>query len=138
MSRDLNVAAAVIIDGDRILAAKRSHGELAGGWEFPGGKLEPGETAVQACIREVHEELGVIIDNVTPFVSLDYEYPSFHMNLQTFTCRIAEGSPAPLDHEELRWLTGDELGSVAWLPADTQVVNALRAYLLNSGSLTGH
>lgn len=137
MSRDLNVAAAVIIDGDRILAAKRSHGELAGGWEFPGGKLEPGETAMQACIREVHEELGVVIDSVTPFVNLDYEYPSFHMNLQTFTCRIAEGSPTLLDHEELRWLTGDELDSVAWLPADTQVVNALRAYLLNSGSLTG-
>ena len=87
MDKNLNVAAAVIIDGDRILAAQRSHGELAGGWEFPGGKIEDGETAEEACVREVREELGVTVADLKPFVSLEYEYPSFHMDLQTFTCR---------------------------------------------------
>ena len=136
MDKNLNVAAAVIIDGDRILAAQRSHGELAGGWEFPGGKIEDGETAEEACIREVREELGVTVADLKPFVSLEYEYPSFHMDLQTFTCRIVEGTPAITEHAELRWLTGEELDSVPWLPADIQVINALKAYLLNSGSFT--
>ncbi len=136
VEKDLSVAAAVIIDGNRILAAQRSHGELAGGWEFPGGKIEPGETAEGACIREVQEEIGVTIADLKPFVSLEYEYPSFHMSLQTFTCRIAEGAPVASEHAELRWLTGDELDTVAWLPADVQVVNALRAYLLSSGTFT--
>ena len=136
MEKDISVAAAVIIENHRILAAQRGHGELAGGWEFPGGKIEPDETAVEACIREVQEEIGVIIGDLKPFVSLEYEYPSFHMHLETFTCTILEGTPQITEHRELRWLTGDELDSVNWLPADVQVVNALRAYLANSGSFT--
>lgn len=137
MDQILNVAAAVIIDNGRILAAQRGRGELAGGWEFPGGKLEPGETAAEACAREIREELAVSIADVAPFVKLDYTYPSFHMHLETFTCRIEAGVPHSEEHRELRWLSGDELDSVDWLPADVQVVNALRAYLLSTGSLTG-
>ncbi len=136
MDRDVNVAAAVIIDNGRILAARRGHGELAGGWEFPGGKVEPGETPEQACVREVREELSVTVEDLAPFVSLEYGYPSFHMHLETFTCRIAEGEPVSVEHTELRWLSGDELDSVEWLPADVQVANALRAYLAGTGSLT--
>lgn len=136
MDKDIRVAAAVIIDGERILAAQRDHGELAGGWEFPGGKLEPGETALDACRREVKEELDVEVENLVPFVSLDYDYPSFHMHLDTFTCRIAAGTPVSGEHRELRWLDKDDLASVDWLPADVQVVNALRAYLTNLGTFT--
>lgn len=136
MDRFLNVAAAVIIDDGRILAAQRDRGELAGGWEFPGGKLEPGETAAEACVREVREELSVPVTDIAPFVTLDYSYPSFRMHLETFTCRIEAGTPHSDEHRELRWLAGDELDSVEWLPADVQVVNALRAYLLSTGSLT--
>ena len=138
MDKDITVAAAVIIEGNRILAAQRGHGELAGGWEFPGGKVEANETPVEACIREVNEEIGVVIRDLEPFVSLEYEYPSFHMHLDTFTCTIAEGTPQITEHRDLRWLSGDELDSVAWLPADIQVVNALKAYLANSGSFTAH
>lgn len=131
MDRDVNVAAAVIVDDGRILAAQRGHGELAGGWEFPGGKLEPGETAEQACVREVREELGVEVAGLEPFVTLEYEYPSFHMHLESFTCRLADPAQQPerREHLDLRWLGADELDSVDWLPADTQVINALRAYL---------
>lgn len=137
MDRSLNVAAAVIIDHGRVLAAQRGQGKLAGGWEFPGGKLEPGETAAEACVREIREELAVNVVDLVPFVKLDYSYPSFHMHLETFTCRIEEGVPCSEEHSELRWLAGDELGSVDWLPADVQVANALHAYLLSTGTLTG-
>lgn len=136
MDKNVTVAAAVIVSDHRILAAQRDHGELAGGWEFPGGKVEPGETPIEACIREVKEEIDVTIADLKPFVSLEYEYPSFHMHLDTFTCTIAEGTPMVTEHRELRWLSANELDSVHWLPADVQVVNALRAYLANSGSFT--
>ena len=136
MDRNVSVAAAVIIDGERILAAQRGHGELAGGWEFPGGKLEPGELAIDACAREVREELGITVGNLQPFVSLEYDYPSFHMHLETFTCRIVDGTLDAAEHTALRWLAKDELNSVEWLPADVQVVNALQAYLANLGSFT--
>lgn len=132
----VNVAAAVIIKDGSVLAAQRGRGKLAGGWEFPGGKVEPGETAAEACVREVREEIAVDVEGLVPFVTLEYEYPSFHMHLETFTCRIASGTPASTEHTELRWLSGDKLDTVAWLPADTQVVNALRAYLANTGSFT--
>lgn len=138
MDTDISVAAAVIIKDHRILAAQRGHGELAGGWEFPGGKVEADETPLEACVREVQEEIGVVIGDLKPFVSLEYEYPSFHMHLDTFTCSILEGTPQVTEHLELRWLGEDELDSVNWLPADVQVVNALRAYLANSGAFTAH
>lgn len=136
MDRDISVAAAVIVDGGRILAAQRGHGELAGGWEFPGGKLEQGETAAEACVREVREELAVDICDLAPFVTLEYEYPSFHMHLETFTCRLASRDQRPVsrEHLDLRWLGKDEIGSVAWLPADIQIANALQAYLSNGAT----
>lgn len=136
MDRSVNVAAAIVIEGRRILAAQRGHGELAGGWEFPGGKIEPGETAAQACVREVREELGVTVCDLKPFLSLEYDYPSFHMHLETFTCTMGEGEINLTDHTDLRWLAEDELDSVAWLPADIQVANALKAYLQNTGEFT--
>ena len=130
------VVAGVLRRDGRYMLARRVRGAEAGCWEFPGGKIEDGETAEEACVREVREELGVTVADLKPFVSLEYEYPSFHMDLQTFTCRIVEGTPAITEHAELRWLTGEELDSVPWLPADIQVINALKAHLLNSGSFT--
>jgi 8-oxo-dGTP diphosphatase len=133
MDRDVSVAAGIIIDNDRILACQRGHGELAGGWEFPGGKLEPGETAAEACVRELREELGVEVADLQPFASLEYEYPSFHMHLETFTCRIDQGTPTSQEHWDMRWLGANELDSVQWLPADVQVVNVLRTYMQTGG-----
>jgi 8-oxo-dGTP diphosphatase len=133
MDREVSVAAAVIVREGRILACQRGHGELAGGWEFPGGKLEEGETARQACVREVNEELGIKVADLEPFVSLEYEYPSFHMHLETFTCSVASGEPERREHWDLRWLAAHELDSVPWLPADLQVVNALRTYMQTTG-----
>lgn len=138
MPRSINVAAAVILSSDRVLSAQRGHGDLAGGWEFPGGKVEPGETAEQACVREIQEELGVRVCGLEPFVALEYDNDDFHMHLDTFACSIADGEgPITLsDHLGMRWLAADELDQVAWLPADAQVANALKAYLATTGSFT--
>ena len=127
MGKSIDVAAAVIVQDGKVLAALRGHGELAGGWEFPGGKLEGDETFAEACVREVKEELDVDVAGLKPFVALDYDYPGFHMHLETFVCHIAAGSVADREHDDLRWLTPAELDDVNWLPADHQVVNALRA-----------
>lgn len=131
MDKSIDVAAAVIIRDGKVLSALRGNGELAGGWEFPGGKLEGGETFAQACVREIKEELDVDIVDLKPFVALDYDYPGFHMHLETFLCHIGSGDISDREHEDVRWLAPSELDSVAWLPADEQVVNALRALTVN-------
>lgn len=133
MKKSIDVAAAIIVDGEAVLAARRGHGELAGGWEFPGGKVEPGETFEQACVREIKEELGVEVTDLAPFVSLDYDYPGFHMHLETFTCRVGSGTIHDDEHDDLRWLTPDRLDEVEWLPADAQVINALKALGTDGG-----
>lgn len=135
MDSMVNVAAAIIVFDGKVLAAQRGEGELAGGWEFPGGKIEAGETAEQACIREIDEELGVAICDLAPFVTLEYACENFRMHLETFVCRIANGSPQSREHSELRWLTPDELLGIEWLPADVQVANALHVYLMNGANL---
>lgn len=130
MDKQISVAAAIIIEDGKVLAAQRGSGELAGGWEFPGGKLEPGETAADACQREIREELGVVVDELAPFASLDYRYPGFYMHLEAFTCRIVQGIISDVEHAAIRWLAPEDLLSVDWLPADVQIVNALHASFL--------
>ena len=127
------VAAAIICRGEgadlRILAAQRGYGEFEGGWEFPGGKLEPGETAAHACAREIREELGVEIAGLEPLCTVEYDYPAFHLSMACFTCRIAAGTIDDTEHEALRWLAPSELRAVGWLPADIEVVAALERRL---------
>lgn len=126
----VRVAAAIICKESRVLAAQRGYGDFRGSWEFPGGKLEPDETAQEACVREVREELGVEIAELEPLCTVEYDYPAFHLSMACFTCRIATGAINDTEHEALRWLAPSELHTVGWLPADIEVVEALERRLL--------
>ena len=123
--KTIRVAAAVILDQGRILSAQRGYGEFKGGWEFPGGKLEQGESGEQACKREIHEELNVEISDLKPLCTIEHDYPTFHLVMECFTCAIGSGSINDTEHENLRWLDRGHLWDVDWLPADVKVVQAL-------------
>lgn len=127
--KNVHVAAAVILDGGKVLAAQRGYGEFKDGWEFPGGKLEEGETAQQACVREIGEELHVEVSDLAELCSVEHDYPSFHLTMDCFTCRIASGTIADTEHENLRWLDAAHLWDVEWLPADAAVVKRLEGLL---------
>lgn len=122
------VSAAIILDPlGRIFATQRGYGPWKDYWEFPGGKLEPGETPEQAIIREIWEELEVHIEIDSFAQIVEWDYPDFHLVLHCFFCHITDGSPKLLEHEAARWLSRDELGSVNWLPADRELVERLQS-----------
>ena len=127
--KTIRVAAAIIQRPGEILAAQRGYGEFKGGWEFPGGKLEPGETAAEACVREIQEELHVAIGNLNFLCTVEHDYDAFHLSMDCFTCSIASGTIHDSEHENLRWLGINDLWSVDWLPADITVVNVLEKSL---------
>ena len=123
------VSAAIIQDGEKILAAQRGYGEFKDGWEFPGGKLEPNETGEEACKREIREELAVNIANLKHLCTVEHDYDTFHLSMQCYLCNIESGSINDTEHENLRWLDRESLWSVDWLPADIKVVKTLEAVL---------
>lgn len=127
-SRPIHVVAAAVTASDgRVLVAQRPPGkQLAGGWEFPGGKLEPGETRVAGLARELNEELGIVIRQPRPLMRLTHRYPFGDVLIDMWVVTRYAGSPQGLDGQELRWCTQDELGSVELLPADGPIVRALR------------
>ena len=125
----VNVAAAVIRDGNRIFATQRGYGEFKDMWEFPGGKIEEGETAEQALIREIREELDADILVNGYIDTVEYDYPSFHLSMQCFWCEPGTGSITLLEHESAAWLKKDELMSVNWLPADLELIPVLKKFL---------
>lgn len=127
--KTIHVAAAIIKDGKKFLAAQRGYGEFKDGWEFPGGKLEPGETGVAACIREIEEELHVTIDNLDELCAVEHDYDTFHLVMDCFICEIVAGVIDDSEHENMRWLDADHLWDVDWLPADVKVVKALEERL---------
>ena len=130
----IEVVAGVICDGGcsspdvKFFATQRGYGDYKDFWEFPGGKMEPGETPEQALARELKEELAIDV-SVGDFICTgEYDYPAFHLTMHCFYCTLAEGcAPTLLEHEAARWLTRVELPSVNWLPADVEVVKALFA-----------
>ena len=128
--KTIEVVAAIIREGDRVLATQRGYGEFEGMWEFPGGKIESGEEREEALKREIDEELAVEIE-VEEFVcTVEYDYPTFHLTMHCYFCSIANGEVELLEHKSARWLRRDELNSVEWLPADVGVLNSLRQQLM--------
>ena len=127
--KTVNVVAAVIRDGDRIFATQRGYGEFKDGWEFPGGKVEAGETPQEALKREIEEELKTAIEVGDYLTTIEYDYPNFHLSMKCYWARIVEGKPVLLEHEAARWLTRDTLDTVAWLPADSTILEEIKKYI---------
>lgn len=121
----VKVVAAVIRKGDKIFATARGYGEFKGQWEFPGGKIEAGETPQQALKREILEELETEII-VGDFIdTIEYDYPAFHLSMDCFWCDIVSGELILKEAEAARWLAKDELDTVQWLPADLALLSML-------------
>lgn len=127
--KSIKVAAAIIQNDGKILAAQRGYGEFKDGWEFPGGKLEPGETGAEACVREIQEELHVTVGNLTHLCTVEHDYETFHLSMECFLCKIESGTINDSEHENMRWLDKSSLWSVDWLPADVKVVKKLERAL---------
>jgi 8-oxo-dGTP diphosphatase len=126
----IEVVAAIIHDTEgRIFATQRGSGDWKDWWEFPGGKIEPGETAEQALHREIWEELETRIIIGELLYTIEWDYPKFHLTMHCFLCTIESGSLTLLEHEAARWLAPDELDSVQWLPADIQVIEMIKTKL---------
>ena len=125
--KTIKVVAAIIRKGDRIFATQRGYGEFKDGWEFPGGKVEPGETSQEALVREIREELDADIEVGSLLTTVEYDYPKFHLSMECFWAELVPGSEMKLiEHEACRWLSIDELEEVNWLPADIEVIRAIR------------
>lgn len=124
--KQINVVAAVIVQDDRILATQRGYGEFKDGWEFPGGKIESGESPEDALKREIMEELKVEIDVRELIGVVEYDYTDFHLNMMCFWCTLKGGEVQLMEHEAGRWLKKEELGEVEWLPADLMVLDKIK------------
>lgn len=129
--KTVKVVAAIIIHENKIFATQRGYGEFKDGWEFPGGKIEPGETSKEALVREIKEELDIEIEVKDFLETVEYDYPEFHLSMDCFFCVIRSGELVLKEHEAAKWLTVETLDSVDWLPADKGLVEGIRAYLRN-------
>ena len=116
--RRIEVVAAIIRKGDKVFATQRGYGEWKDWWEWPGGKMEPGETPEEALVREIREELDAEIDIRKFLHTVEWDYPSFHLTMHCFICSLQKEALHLNEHESARWLAADELASVRWLPAD--------------------
>lgn len=124
--KTVKVVAAIIRDGNRILATQRGYGEQKDGWEFPGGKVESNETPEAAIVREIREELNADIEVTGFLTTVEHDYPTFHLSMDCFWTRLAEGTEMKLlEHEAAKWLSIEDINSVDWLPADIKVVDAI-------------
>ena len=119
------VAAAIICDGDRIFATQRGYGDWKDYWEFPGGKIEPGETSQEALRREILEELDTLIAVGEKITTIEYDYPEFHLCMDCFFATVIEGSLVLKEHEAAKWLMKNELNCVNWFPADQTIIDLL-------------
>lgn len=127
--KTVEVVAAIIEQNGKVLATQRGYGDYKDGWEFPGGKIEPGESKEEAIIREIKEELATEIEVIDFLNKVEHDYPTFHLTMYSFRCRIVKGDVKLLEHEDAKWLSKEELDTVAWLPADIAVVNELKEKL---------
>ncbi len=128
MGKTIEVVAAIIHDGHgRIFATQRGYGEWKDYWEFPGGKMEPGETPEEALRREIWEELETRIAVERLVETVEWDYPTFHLTMHCYLCHVESGHLELKEHEAARWLTNAELESVEWLPADWELIKTLQS-----------
>lgn len=125
MNKVIRVVAAIIVDDGKIFATQRGYGDFKGGWEFPGGKIEAGETPEEALSREIKEELEAEIKVGDLLDTVEYDYPTFHLSMDCFWAEIVSGNLVLKEHEAAKWLAMDELDSVEWLPADVILIDKI-------------
>lgn len=123
--KTIKVVAAIIICENKVFATQRGYGEFKGGWEFPGGKIEDGETPQQALVREIKEELDTDIEVGECFDTVEYDYPEFHLSMDCFLCKVLSGELILKEHQAAKWLKKEELNSVDWLPADLGLIRKI-------------
>lgn len=133
--KTINVVAALIFrtapDGKKeVFASERGYGKWKGWWEFPGGKIEEGEKAEAALVREIREELTAVIKTGGFICNIEYDYPDFHLSMRCYECRIVSGSLKLIEHQDSAWLNAEKLHSVRWLPADEMILKKAEALLL--------
>ena len=126
--KTIEVVAAIILKDGKVLATQRGHGQWKGWWEFPGGKIEPGETQQQALVREIREELDADISVGRLLKTIEWDYPDFHLTMHCFVCSLTSESLHLNEHQSARWLTRSALDSVNWLPADVELLPELKKF----------
>ena len=129
--KQIEVVAAIIHHDGAYFATQRGYGEFEGMWEFPGGKIEPGESREDALKREIQEELGVDIYIKELLCTTEYDYPTFHLTMHCYLCSVASGEIELREHKSAQWLTAETFDTVEWLPADKEIIAKLRANNLN-------
>ena len=127
--KTIRVVAAVIYADGKVFATQRGYGDVKGGWEFPGGKIEEGETPENALKREISEELETEITVGELIETIEYDYPAFHLSMDCFWCDVVRGDLVLKEHESARWLDKESLYSVEWLPADVALIEKIRMKL---------
>ena len=127
--KTVNVVAAIIEKDHKIFATQRGYGEFKDGWEFPGGKIEEGETPQEALKREIMEELDTEISVGESINTVEYDYPTFHLSMDCFWCEVVKGDLVLKEHEAAKWVTKEQLNSVEWLPADIKLVENISTKL---------
>lgn len=123
----IEVVAAIIVRAGKVLATQRGYGDWEGWWEFPGGKVEAGEAPEQAIVREIHEELNAAINVGDYLCTAEYDYPTFHLSMRCYLCSLDDERFELLEHHAARWLDVAHLDDVQWLPADVQVIQAIKS-----------
>ena len=127
--KTIEVVAAVIIDGSSVFATQRGYGEYKDWWEFPGGKVEPGETPEAALVREIREELATAISVDRYVTTIEWDYPAFHLSMRCYLCSVVSGSLTLLEHEAAAWLDRAHLRTVRWLPADESIIETIASLI---------
>ena len=124
--KTIKVVAAVIKSNDEIFVTQRGYGEFKDGWEFPGGKVEKGETKEEALIREIKEELDTVIKVDSYLDTIEYDYPDFHLSMDCFVCSIVDGNLVLKEHEDSKWIKKEEIDTLNWLPADLVIIDKVK------------
>ena len=127
--KQIEVVAAIILKDGRVFATQRGYGDFKDWWEFPGGKMEPGESQEQALVREIKEELDARIEVGRLIRTVEFDYPEFHLTMHCYWCSILGGKLTLMEHEAARWLSAKEIRSVGWLPADEEIIDEIGSVL---------